>query len=71
VAKELDFVREPSADPWPYHKRNPLQDWEKTAMKHSRSGISEPLGSMRTSKGIIVSLFFSKFVFSGFEIYSN
>jgi hypothetical protein len=41
VAKELDFVRELSADPSPYHKRKPLQDLEKTAMKHSRSGTSE------------------------------
>jgi hypothetical protein len=41
VAKEPDFVRELSADPSPYHKRKPLQDWEKTAMKLSRSGTSE------------------------------
>ena len=41
VAKELDFVKEPSTDPSRYHKRKPLQDWEKTAMKHSHSGTSE------------------------------
>ena len=41
VAKGLDFVKEPSADPLQYRKKKLLQDLEKIAMKHSRSGTSE------------------------------